>query len=136
MRPSTADDPVELRARALHLQETVRRAGVPGALRTALVDAYHRLGDDVAVAVRSSATAEDAAGTSFAGMHSTFTDVAGPDDLIRRLLDCWVSLYGERVISYRAGAVPHRRTLDRRGRAAACAIRTRRRHVQRRSIHR
>ena len=100
---ASADDPVELRARARHLQETVRRAGVPGALRTALVDAYHRLGDDVAVAVRSSATAEDAAGTSFAGMHSTFTDVAGPDDLIRRLLDCWVSLYGERVISYRAG---------------------------------
>ena len=54
------------------------------------------------VAVRSSATAEDTAGTSFAGMHETFANVVGDDALLDRLVDCWASLYGERVIAYRA----------------------------------
>ena len=54
------------------------------------------------VAVRSSATAEDTAGTSFAGMHDTFANVVGDAAVIERLVDCWASLYGERVISYRA----------------------------------
>src|SRR5690606_23368771 len=65
-------------------------------------EAYARLGDDVPVAVRSSATAEDTAGTSFAGMHQTFLNVIGVDALVQRVLDCWTSLFGERVISYRA----------------------------------
>ena len=68
-----------------------------------MLAAYHRLGVDVPVAVRSSATAEDTAGTSFAGMHETFTNVVGDDALLERLVDCWASLYGERVIAYRAG---------------------------------
>jgi len=54
------------------------------------------------VAVRSSGTMEDAAGTSFAGMNATFTNVAGESDLLARVVDCWASLYGERVIAYRA----------------------------------
>ena len=53
------------------------------------------------MAVRSSATAEDAADTSFAGMHETFTNVVGDDRCLERLVDCWASLYGERVIAYR-----------------------------------
>jgi pyruvate,water dikinase len=53
------------------------------------------------VAVRSSATAEDTADTSFAGMNASFTNVS-PDDLTDRVLDCWVSLYGDRVVAYRA----------------------------------
>jgi len=52
-------------------------------------------------AVRSSATAEDASDTSFAGMHSSFTNVT-TDDLVQRVQDCWVSLYGERAVAYRA----------------------------------
>ena len=56
------------------------------------------------MAVRSSATAEDTAGTSFAGMHETFTNVVGEAALVERLVDCWASLYGERVIAYRASS--------------------------------
>ncbi len=58
------------------------------------------LGPDVRVAVRSSATAEDSTDTSFAGMNETFTNVRGPE-LLARITDCWASLFGERVASYR-----------------------------------
>jgi pyruvate, water dikinase len=54
------------------------------------------------VAVRSSATAEDTADTSFAGMNETFTNVRGHDQLIERIKRCWASLFGTRVVAYRA----------------------------------
>lgn len=95
-------DPTELAAASATLRALVRQAGVPEELRQVVVAAYRRLGDSVPVAVRSSATAEDTAGTSFAGMHETFANVVGDDAVIERLVDCWASLYGERVIAYRA----------------------------------
>jgi pyruvate, water dikinase len=97
-----ADDPVALADASDRLRSLVRKAGVPSALRDELIAAYHRLGDDTAVAVRSSATAEDTAGTSFAGMHETFANVVGDTAVLDRLVDCWASLFGERVIAYRA----------------------------------
>jgi pyruvate, water dikinase len=53
------------------------------------------------VAVRSSATAEDTASSSFAGMNRTFTNVCGEDAVVSRVVDCWASLFGERVLAYR-----------------------------------
>ena len=97
-----ADDPAALAAAAARLRSLVRKAGVPGPIAETVTDAYHALGTDVAVAVRSSATAEDTADTSFAGMHDTYANVVGDEAVLERLLDCWTSLYGERVISYRA----------------------------------
>ena len=55
---SQADDPIALAEFAQRLQALVRKAGVPGGLAEQVVAAYHRLGADVPVAVRSSATAE------------------------------------------------------------------------------
>jgi pyruvate, water dikinase len=86
----------------------VREAGLPSELRAGLDAAYRRLSQDsaaarpVAVAVRSSATAEDTAGTSFAGMHRTFTNVIGEQALADAVLSCWESLWGERAVAYRA----------------------------------
>ena len=74
----------------------------PESVRDAITTAYRALGDDVRVAVRSSATAEDAGDTSFAGMHRSFTNVHGVDDLLARVHDCWVSLFGDRAVAYRA----------------------------------
>jgi len=99
---ASADDPASLAASAEELRALVRKAGVSPTLAAAVLDAYHRMGDAVPVAVRSSATAEDTAGTSFAGMHETYANVVGDDAVLARLVDCWASLYGERVISYRA----------------------------------
>jgi pyruvate,water dikinase len=96
------DDAADLANASRTLREAVARAGVPSWLDRAVREAYHQLGDDRPMAVRSSATAEDTAATSFAGMNATFTDVSGPDDLVARIVDCWASLWGERVIAYRA----------------------------------
>ena len=83
-------------------QGLVRSVPVPDDLATAVLAAYHRLGSKTRVAVRSSGIGEDAEGSSFAGMNATFTNVAGDDELLLRIVDCWASLYGARSISYRA----------------------------------
>ncbi len=72
----------------------------PGFTRT-LLDAYHTLGNGP-VAVRSSATAEDAADTSFAGQQETILGVEGDDRLIEAVERCWRSLFTDRAVAYRA----------------------------------
>jgi pyruvate,water dikinase len=96
------DDDDALRVAVERMQELVRKAGVPPELRAEIIDAYRGLGIGAVVAVRSSATAEDTAGTSFAGMNETFTNVRGEAELLERVVDCWASLYGARVVTYRA----------------------------------
>ncbi|MEZ5142879.1 MAG: phosphoenolpyruvate synthase [Acidimicrobiales bacterium] len=95
-----ADDPAALATTSAELQALVRGAGVPPALADELAAAAARLGAD-RVAVRSSAAGEDSADASFAGMNETYTNV-GADELAARLVDCWASVYGERVVAYRA----------------------------------
>jgi pyruvate,water dikinase len=95
-------DQADLGRLADEAQELVRGIPVPDDLATAVVGAYHRLGQGTRVAVRSSGIGEDAEGTSFAGMNATFTNVAGDDELLGRIVDCWASLYGARSISYRS----------------------------------
>jgi pyruvate,water dikinase len=96
--------PSELERLAGAARADIAAADVPERLAHEIVAAYRAvLGDSgsVAVAVRSSATAEDTADTSFAGMNVSFTNV--PESrLIERVRDCWVSLYGDRVMAYRA----------------------------------
>lgn len=101
LRTLNPDDTAALAATADELQTLVRSTGVPALLQNELLAAYHKLGSAVRVAVRSSATAEDAGDTSFAGMHETFTNVLGDEDLVRRVVDCWASAYGQRVLAYR-----------------------------------
>jgi pyruvate,water dikinase len=63
---------------------------------------------DLPVAVRSSATAEDLPDASFAGQQDTYLWVVGADEVLRRVRDCWASLYTARAIGYRADrAIPH-----------------------------
>jgi pyruvate,water dikinase len=91
----------DLASLASRLQDLVRKAGITADLAREVLDAYHRLGPGIPVAVRSSATAEDAADTSFAGMHETFVNVVGEEALLDRVVDCWASLFVERGIAYR-----------------------------------
>lgn len=58
-------------------------------------------GSDLPVAVRSSATAEDLPGASFAGQQDTFLWVVGADDVLAHVKRCWSSLYTARAIAYR-----------------------------------
>src|SRR5262245_37801360 len=86
------DDPSALARSAERLRALVRKAGVPSRLGDEVLTAYHRLGRQVPVAVRSSALGEDGEATSFAGMYDSYTNVVGDEAVLARLLDCWVSL--------------------------------------------
>jgi pyruvate,water dikinase len=96
------DDPSKLSVIGTEARALVEKAGIPSELQKEITDAYGRLGANALVAVRSSATAEDTGDTSFAGMHQTFTNVQGEDELLRRVVDCWASVFGDRVLTYRA----------------------------------
>lgn len=71
------------------------------AIRKAYRDLSSKFGRDVYVAVRSSATAEDLPGASFAGQQDTFLNVKGEDELLDTTKKCWSSLFTPRAIFYR-----------------------------------
>ncbi|MCZ9882757.1 PEP/pyruvate-binding domain-containing protein [Arthrobacter sp. B2a2-09] len=75
-------------------------AEMPGRLRQEILEAYARLGAG-AVAVRSSATAEDLPGAAFAGQQDTYLNVRGGDDVVRAVASCWGSLWTDRAVAYR-----------------------------------
>ncbi|MDO5506301.1 MAG: phosphoenolpyruvate synthase [Pseudoxanthomonas suwonensis] len=69
-------------------------------------DAYAKMNadagaSDMAVAVRSSATAEDLPDASFAGQQETFLNVTGADDVVHKVKEVFASLYNDRAIAYR-----------------------------------
>jgi pyruvate,water dikinase len=74
----------------------------PGGIADAIVEAYDRLGADVPVAVRSSATAEDLPFASFAGQQDTYLNVVGTDAVLDAVRRCWASLWTDRAVVYRA----------------------------------
>jgi len=99
------DEPAALREAADAIRSAIRGAAMPAEIRSAVADAYARLRDgdqDPFVAVRSSATAEDTDRFSFAGMFESFLNVRGADALLDAVKGCWASLFGERLLFYRA----------------------------------
>jgi pyruvate,water dikinase len=84
----------------------VIEAPLQPALEQAIREAYKQLcaeagAPDVAVAVRSSATAEDLPDASFAGQQETFLNVVGIEDVLHRIREVFASLYNDRAIAYR-----------------------------------
>jgi pyruvate, water dikinase len=101
------DDTSALQAKAKEIQDLIIGSEMPANIKNEILKAYDELARrDSAkapfVAVRSSATMEDSEEASFAGMNATFLNVHGKEDLIRKVKACWASLYGARVIFYRA----------------------------------
>ncbi|NUR87953.1 MAG: pyruvate, phosphate dikinase [Nonomuraea sp.] len=76
------------------------RHDIPEEIAAPIRAAYAALGDDVPVAVRSSATAEDLPDMSFAGQQDTYLNVRG-DTLLDAVRRCWASLWNERAVAYR-----------------------------------
>ncbi len=88
-----------IRRRFLH-------AGIPEPIERSIREGYRELSrryevDEVDVAVRSSATAEDLPEASFAGQQETFLNVTGADEVIDACRRCFASLFTDRAISYR-----------------------------------
>lgn len=99
------DDNAALLKAAEDAKRIVVAAEMPKDVAKLIADAYNKLckqeGEELYVAVRSSATAEDTAEASFAGMNETFLNVYGEKDVLEAVKKCWASLYGARVIFYR-----------------------------------
>ncbi|MCC8425486.1 phosphoenolpyruvate synthase [Mucilaginibacter sp. UR6-11] len=76
---------------------------MPGDLKMAIIDAYDYLFEQTepAVAVRSSATAEDLPGASFAGQHESYLNIKGHVAIVDAVKRCFASLYTDRAIKYR-----------------------------------
>jgi pyruvate,water dikinase len=83
------------------IQVRFRSRKLPTEVEQAIRAAYAAMGDDIPVAVRSSATAEDLPDASFAGQQDTYLWVIGADDVVDKVRDCWASLFTARAIAYR-----------------------------------
>ena len=100
-----AGDPNRFDAMCEAMKTQVLQAGMADEVRSRILEAYRKMGagaPDAVVAVRSSATGEDGADASFAGMNATFTNISGESELIDAVQRCWASLFGPRVVAYRA----------------------------------
>jgi phosphoenolpyruvate synthase/pyruvate phosphate dikinase len=87
------------------LSAEVRRAiedvAIPDDVAVAITRGLAGLGEPVAYAVRSSATAEDLPTASFAGQHDSYLNVVGPGAVLEHVRRCWASLFSERAVTYR-----------------------------------
>jgi len=83
------------------LKEAILRAPMPAETEREIISAYKKLGEENYVAVRSSATAEDSPGASFAGQQVTFLNVRGGERVVEAVRKCWASLFEPRSIYYR-----------------------------------
>lgn len=98
-------DPEDLAATetaAASIRALICAAPIPPAAEAAIRAAYGAMGMGLAVAVRSSATAEDMPDASFAGQQDTYLWVQGTDNVLEKVRACWASLYTARAVTYRA----------------------------------
>ena len=88
-----------------NVRKTILEAELPEELQNAITRAYKNLckkyGRNADVAVRSSATAEDLPGASFAGQQETYLNIKGEKSLLEACKKCFASLFTNRAISYR-----------------------------------
>ena len=88
------------RGEARAARQLVLDLPIPDSVRSAISEAYARLGEP-RVAVRSSATAEDSAEASFAGQQDTYLGVVGIESVLDAVRRCWSSLWTDRAVDYR-----------------------------------
>lgn len=106
------DDPTALREFGQQLRSHLLGLPIPSEVEQAVVEAHTELGEQHAYAVRSSATAEDLPGASFAGQQDTYLNVIGRAALLDRVRSCWASLFTDRAISYRVhNGFDHRKVM-------------------------
>ena len=98
-------DVKNLAERGEKIRNLIRNTSIPPELEEEIRKHYRemekRYGENVDVAVRSSATAEDLPDASFAGQQETFLNVKGEEELLEKVRECFASLFTNRAISYR-----------------------------------
>ncbi|MFM1885004.1 MAG: hypothetical protein RL026_161 [Pseudomonadota bacterium] len=99
-----ANDLDAITAVSRELRARVEAADLPADLQAQILAAHAALGGTgpaPIVAVRSSATTEDASDASFAGLQDTYLWVKDPQDMLRKIRSCWASLYSVESLTYR-----------------------------------
>ena len=110
-------DPKQYEEASKKIRELVESTPMPKEIEESIRTAYRELcrrlnANDVSVAVRSSATAEDLPDASFAGQQETYLNVKGEDELLEKTVKCWSSLFTTRAIFYRnEKGFPHEKVL-------------------------
>ncbi|MGE5674435.1 MAG: PEP/pyruvate-binding domain-containing protein [Mycobacterium leprae] len=109
---ASPDDTASLDAASEAIRALFAQGQIPAAVGEAVASAYRDLGAGL-VAVRSSATAEDLPGASFAGQQDTYLNIDGEAAVLEATRRCWASLWTPRAIAYRAnhGIAPSAVTL-------------------------
>ena len=103
LRSLDVDDVEKLAAVGAQIRDWILSTPFPAALESQILESFERMsgGRDIAVAVRSSATAEDLPDASFAGQQETFLNVRGRDALLKCVHEVFASLFNDRAIAYR-----------------------------------
>jgi len=100
------DDAQDVETKTAQLREFLSAQPMPAEIARQILDAYHVLArqletENLRVAVRSSATAEDLPDASFAGQQDTYLNVQGDASLLEHVKRCWASLWTARAVTYR-----------------------------------
>ena len=99
------NNPEQLNTASKSLQKIILSGKIPDEVALDIIKYYKNLSghfSQALVAVRSSATAEDLPGMSFAGQQATFLNIKGQNNLLMAVRECWASLFTPRAIFYRA----------------------------------
>lgn len=86
---------------AADIRKAIIDGNIPDDMRKEITGLYCSMGEGARVAVRSSATAEDLEDASFAGQQETYLNVRGEEELLKKIKECYASLWGNRAVSYR-----------------------------------
>jgi pyruvate, water dikinase len=95
-------DTAALTAVSEEIRDLIVTRRLPDGMADAIRQAYRTLGQELRVAVRSSAASEDSETASFAGQQETFLNVRGEDAVLRYVQECWASFFSPRALFYRA----------------------------------
>jgi pyruvate,water dikinase len=94
-------DATAVEKRSAEIRALLEGTAMPADIATAIRSGYAELGERTRVAVRSSGTAEDLEGASFAGQHDTYLHIRGAEEVIDAVKRCWASLWTARATAYR-----------------------------------
>ena len=104
LKNTNVNNTSELQESSKKIRKIITTSQIPESVSIPIFRAYHKLSGvfkKALVAVRSSATAEDLPGASFAGQQATFLNIKGDANLLVAIRDCWASLFTARSIFYR-----------------------------------
>lgn len=108
LKEVTADQTENILQLSKRIRQEIEKINFPIETMEEISKALIKHGNTIPYAVRSSATAEDLPGASFAGQQDTFLNVTGIEKICNSIIKCWASLFNERAVAYRIkNGFPH-----------------------------